>query len=303
MDKITIEIDEKSGFCYGVVRAIEAAEKYLEDHGELISLGAIVHNDSEIGRLSAKGLRTKDSLEGLHDTTVLIRAHGEPPSTYSEASRRNIDILDCTCPVVLKLQQRIRQRYAETRDEDGQIIIFGKKGHAEVNGLVGQTDHKAIVIEKASDIENSGMDFRKKTTLFAQTTKDPEEYGHITDLIRRNIIEACGCDNGFTAINSICGQVSSRHPHLKDFAEEHSLIIFVSGKESSNGKVLYEICRRTNPRSYKIEKPSELNPEWIQEGDRIGICGATSTPKWQLQEVADRITDFFSNFATLKNNQ
>ena len=297
MDKIDIEIDEKSGFCYGVVRAIEQAELFLEKNSGLLSLGSIVHNESEIKRLERKGLHTINSLDGISDATVLIRAHGEPPSTYLTASRQNLRLIDCTCPVVLRLQQRIRKRYEETKYNGGSIMIIGKKGHAEVNGLVGQAEGNAIVIEKASDLDTEEIkeiiESGNGICLFSQTTKEPDEFAVISGKLS-SMIEAAGGDIDRLEIhNTICAQVSSRHPHLKDFAERHSIVIFVCGRESSNGKVLYNTCLNANRRSFKIESKEEIKREWFRPGDSVGICGATSTPKWQLQEIAEYIKSFY----------
>lgn len=293
MDKVNIEIDEGSGFCYGVVRAINRAEKILEEKGKLLSLGSIVHNSTEIERLASKGLITVKSLEGIENETVLIRAHGEPPATYQYAKEHNLNLIDCTCPVVLKLQQRIKERYEATRKEGGQIVIFGKLGHAEINGLTGQITGDAVVIEKKEDLDNpqksNAINFTRGISLFSQTTKEPDEYEALGKKIREKIAEAGGNPENLKIYNTICAQVSSRHPNLLKFASSNDVIIFICGKESSNGKVLCSKCRSVNARTYKIEKSSEISKQWLEGAKRIGICGATSTPKWQLEEAAEYI--------------
>lgn len=281
------EIDTKSGFCYGVIRAIKQSENYLAGNSKLYSLGAIVHNSNELLRLEEKGMKVigHNDIEKIDDAALFIRAHGEPPSTYESARRRGLEIVDCTCPVVLKLQERIRKGYAAIKAQGGLLLIFGKKGHAEVNGLVGQVGGDAVIIEKLSDLEV--VDFKKPLVIFSQTTKDPAEYSSVVSHIKMKIAEAGGPLEKFICHNTICRQVSSRHPHLKQFAQKHSVIIFVSGVESSNGKVLFETCNSVNKRSYKIEQVSEIDREWFSSGDTVGICGATSTPMWQLEEVCE----------------
>lgn len=273
-----IEIDERSGFCNGVVRAVEKAESYLKEHKKLYSLGDIVHNSLELDRLKKSGLEiiTIKDVEKLHDSTVLIRAHGEPPYTYEVAEKNNLTLIDCTCPVVLQLQKKVKETFLEISRVGGQIVIFGKRGHAEVNGLVGQTDGKAIVVDSIEAA--SRLDLSKPTALFSQTTKDPFKYAQIADYIRSH-----GKD--VKIFDTICKQVANRHKLLREFAETHSVIIFVSGRESSNGKVLYELCRSVNPRSHWVENPAQIESGWFSPTDSIGICGATSTPKWQLEEI------------------
>lgn len=285
--ELNVEIDNHSGFCYGVVRAIEQAEKYLDKNQELNSLGSIVHNSTEIERLKEKGLKTIDysQLSELKDKVLFIRAHGEPPSSYKIAKENNLQIIDCTCPVVLKLQERVKKNYKELKKINGQLLIFGKHAHAEVNGLIGQVDGDAIIIEEISDLDI--VDFSKPVYIFSQTTKNPEEYQEICEAIKKRIEKVEGPVDKFRAFNTICGQVSSRHSYLKEFSKNHTVIIFVSGKESSNGKILFELCRSVNPWSYSIECKSEIKKEWFSEGDSVGVCGATSTPKWLLEEVAE----------------
>jgi primosomal protein N' (replication factor Y) len=284
--ELTVEIDAGSGCCYGVVRAIEEAEKYLEKNSKLYSLGSIVHNSTEMERLKKKGLIvvSHEEMSKLKDSVILIRAHGEPPSSYETAKKNNLTVVDCTCPVVLQLQKRIKEQFEKTQAINGQIIIFGKKGHAEVNGLVGQTDGKAIVVESVSDLDS--IDYTRPITIFSQTTKEFEEYSNICSQIKKRIEHAGATKEDFKSFNTICGQVSSRHPHLREFSAKHSVIIFVSGKESSNGAILFNSCKSVNPRSYKIESVDEIDFSWFLEGDSIGVCGATSTPKWLLDEVS-----------------
>lgn len=273
--RVTIEIDKDSGFCNGVVRAIKTAEMNLGSHSELYSLGAIVHNNSELDRLEKKGLKVIDleQMASLSDTTVLIRAHGEPPSTYDLAKRHNINLIDCTCPVVLQLQKKIA-------DTEGQIVIFGKIGHAEVNGLVGRAEGRAAVVENIDQIDK--VDFSRPVNIFSQTTKDPDEFEQVCSKIREKMPDP----SMLTVHNTICRQVAQRHSRLSAFARNHNVVIFVSGKESSNGKVLYELCRQNNPRSYNIQSLEQIDRGWFKDGDTIGVCGATSTPKWQLTSCA-----------------
>jgi len=275
---LTIEIDERSGFCHGVVRAVEQAENYLEYSRRLYSLGAIVHNSVELERLKEKGLEILSiaEVEQLHNDVILVRAHGEPPETYELARRNNLQVIDCTCPVVLRLQQRIRETWERLRAAGGQVVIFGKKGHAEVNGLVGQTGGEAVVISNIE--EAASLDFSRPMALFSQTTKDPDEFQRIADYIQSRRPDA-------EVYDTICRQVAQRHKSLVEFARNHSVILFVSGRESSNGKVLFELCRSVNARTWWLENTSQIDPAWLQDGDNVGICGATSTPKWQLEEI------------------
>lgn len=284
MTGITVEIDPGSGFCNGVVRAVRQAEQYLEKESKLYSLGAIVHNSMELDRLKKKGLEILDidQVGRLRDTTLLIRAHGEPPSTYELARRNNIRIIDCTCPVVLKLQQSVKEVWAGMRDAGGQVVIFGKRGHAEVNGLVGQTDGNAIVIGGMDELD--AIDFNRPAAIFSQTTKDPEEFRAICAEVARR-------GRNVVFFDTICRQVASRHKSLVSFAGSHSVILFVSGTESSNGKVLFDLCKSVNERSYRLENAGQIDSSWIKDGDSIGICGATSTPKWQLEEIASLLLE------------
>lgn len=280
------EIDPDSGFCHGVVRAVEKAEEFLSSGGRLRSLGAMVHNTAEIARLAGKGLETID-LDGLRELgsgdTVLIRAHGEPPSTYALVGERGINLIDCTCPVVLKLQRDIAVAWRAVSGTGGTVVIFGKKGHAEVNGLVGQTGGNAIVIDTPDDLD--ALDFSHHIELFSQTTRDPAEYEALKTAL-------LGRTSDITVHDTICRQVSNRHRKLAAFASSHDVILFVSGRDSSNGKVLFELCRQHNPRTYWVEDPAALKPEWLSGASSIGITGATSTPRWQLEQIAETSGQF-----------
>lgn len=290
---IKIEIDEHSGFCFGVVTAIKKAEEELSKGGVLYCLGDIVHNGSEVKRLEEAGLVTIDheQFAKLHDVKVLLRAHGEPPATYEMAKRNNITLIDATCPVVLMLQKRIKTEY-DTEGDKSRIVIFGKKGHAEVNGLVGQTDNKAIVIESPSEVSKVGLD--KDISLFSQTTKPLDEYNEVAESLREGLKQKGGYSLKFN--DTICRQVANRIPNIFNFAKVHDLIIFVSGKKSSNGKSLFAECHRANERSYFISSADELEAVWFADDVKsIGVCGATSTPKWLMEKVADRIKEIITN--------
>ena len=284
---VTVDIDPGSGFCGGVIRAITRAEGFLDGKDHLHSLGAIVHNEAELDRLGAKGLRTVASLSEVPEGgTVLIRAHGEPPATYAEARSRGLSLIDCTCPVVLKLQQHIREAYARLHESGshGTLIIFGKIGHAEVLGLLGQVDGDAIVVENRSMLEAAlpRIDFSQPVEIFSQTTKSPSEYAEICDRVR-------SLGSRVTVHDTICAQVANRHEHLVDFARSHDILLFVAGEASSNGKVLFDLCRSVNPRTWRIGSPDDIDPAWFRDGDRAGVCGATSTPKWLLEAVATAV--------------
>ena len=279
------EIDPDSGFCHGVMRAVNKAEEFLSGGGRLYSLGAMVHNTEEIERLASKGLETID-MEGMKSldagSTVLIRAHGEPPATYSLARSLGITLIDCTCPVVLKLQRDIAAAFKRVSVSGGSVVIFGKRDHAEVNGLVGQTAGKAIVIENLSEIDQ--LDFSHHIELFSQTTRDPGEY----EALKAACLERT---TDITIHDTICGQVRNRHQKLAEFAAGHDVILFVSGRDSSNGKVLFELCRKHNPRSYWVDAPDSVQAEWLAGATSVGVTGATSTPRWQLEAVADVTSD------------
>lgn len=280
---MTVEIDKDSGFCFGVVTAIRKAEEELAKSGTLYCLGDIVHNAAEVERLRKKGLVTitHADLEQLHDVKVLLRAHGEPPSTYETARRNNIEIIDATCPVVLQLQRRIKQASDEAPDNPI-ILIYGKPGHAEVNGLVGQTGGRAVVIRDASELD--GLDLDRNILLYSQTTKSIDGLRTIVERI-----ESTPRKGSFRWFDTICRQVANRMDKIREFAAAHDVIIFVSGAKSSNGKVLYSECLSVNPRTYLISDPSELDPAWTAGAVSVGICGATSTPAWLMQDTATKI--------------
>ena len=280
-----IEIDQGSGFCFGVTRAIKKAEEELARESTLYCLGDIVHNGKECDRLKKLGLVTIDhaAFSSLRRAKVLLRAHGEPPATYRRAEEGGIEIIDATCPVVLHLQERIKKEYQEGKAENKQIVIYGKNGHAEVLGLVGQTDGKAIVIESPEDADK--LDFDRDICLYSQTTKPLEGFRKIVEHIGARISPAAT----FRYYDTICRQVANRMPHIRDFATRHDVIIFVCGKKSSNGKVLYDECRSVNPRSYLVDTASEIDFAWLEGCGTVGICGATSTPKWLMEECAGHI--------------
>ncbi|MES2447772.1 MAG: 4-hydroxy-3-methylbut-2-enyl diphosphate reductase [Bacteroidota bacterium] len=278
---LSVTIDKSSGFCFGVVYAIDMAEDILDNEGKLFCLGDIVHNDEEVERLRAKGLQIIDheQLHQLNNEKVLIRAHGEAPSTYELALTNNLTLIDASCPVVLKLQNRIKNSY----DDDEQILIFGKHGHAEVIGLQGQTNGKAIVFQDLAELDN--VELPKNITLYSQTTKSVDKFYAIKDeLINR------GFD--LKANDTICRQVSNRYEELENFVVNYDKIIFVSGKKSSNGKVLYDVCKKFNPNSYFISNAEELEKDWFAADDKVGICGATSTPMWLMEKVKAQLQAF-----------
>ncbi len=299
-----ITIDTNSGYCFGVEYAIQMAEDELNENHHLYCLGDIVHNDMEVKRLAALGLEiiNKEQLSTLHDCKVLIRAHGEPPETYKTALDNNIELIDASCPVVLKLQNRIKNSFDKTEKNNGQIVIYGKKGHAEVIGLSGQTNEKAIIVMNEADLDK--VDFSKPITLYSQTTKSTDGFYKMKNLIEERITQyqtqnqgknisenttqnttESNLLNDFDANDSICRQVSNREPQLTHFSKENDVILFVSGKKSSNGIALFEVCKKTNQRSYFIENEEDIRKEWFSENDNIGICGATSTPNWLMERV------------------
>lgn len=284
-----VEIDSNSGFCNGVVRAIQAAEQELEKGGQLYCLGDIVHNSNEVERLRAKGLITIDheQLRTLRNVRVLLRAHGEPPETYRIARENNIEIIDATCPVVLQLQRKIKRSHDTRSHASDQILIYGKVGHAEVNGLVGQTNGEAIVLESSNDLDK--VDFDKRITLYSQTTKSVEHFAEMVQIIK----ERTEPDN-FEWHDTICRQVANRIPNIREFARKHDLVLFVCGKKSSNGKVLYEECRSVNEETHLVSDIDELNPEWIVGKNNIGICGATSTPRWLMTQFQERVEELLA---------
>jgi 4-hydroxy-3-methylbut-2-enyl diphosphate reductase len=276
--KVEVDIDQNSGFCFGVVFAIQMAEDILNEEGHLYCLGDIVHNDEEVVRLKAKGLEIIDheQFKKLNGAKVLIRAHGEPPETYQQALEQNIELVDASCPVVLKLQNRVREAY----NDDEQILIYGKHGHAEVKGLVGQTNGEAIVIEKFEELEQ--YELPKKIQLYSQTTKRTKNLYAL-----KENLESRGIEVDFN--DTLCRQVSNRDIQLRDFAKAYDKIVFVAGLKSSNGKVLYDVCKDNNENTYFVSNKNEVNKDWFKEGDRIGICGATSTPQWQMDEIKEKL--------------
>lgn len=287
---LQIEIDSGSGFCFGVTTAIKKAEEELAAGKTLYCLGDIVHNGMECERLRSMGLVTinHDEMRSLHNVKVLLRAHGEPPETYELARRNNIEIIDATCPVVLQLQRRIKAQYENSASHfpqysSSQIVIFGKRGHAEVLGLVGQTDSRAIVIEQLADVAK--LDFDRDIYLYSQTTKSLDEFHRIIDYIQGHISPSAT----FRSFDTICRQVANRMPNISSFATRHDLILFVCGRKSSNGKVLFNECLRVNPNSHLIEGPDEIRTEWLGGIRTVGICGATSTPKWLMEQCRDAI--------------
>jgi 4-hydroxy-3-methylbut-2-enyl diphosphate reductase len=289
---MVVEIDRKSGFCFGVQNAVEIAEEALLRGESVFSLGPIVHNDKEVERLAALGLVSvdHDQFNNLKDCKVLIRAHGEPPETYLTAVQNNIIIIEATCPIVKRLQSSIKETWEKTKESMGQVVIFGKAGHAEVVGLLGQTENEGILVSGPEDIHK--IDVARPVWLFAQTTMSVRDYSNFAGLIRSKMEEAGIRDpDKFLHVNkTICGQVSNREPHLKSFAKKHDVIIFVSGKESSNGKMLYSVCKSINPETHFISSSEEISMEWFRGKNSVGICGATSTPKWLIEKVFDFIS-------------
>jgi 4-hydroxy-3-methylbut-2-enyl diphosphate reductase len=288
---MVVETDDRSGFCFGVKNAVEIAEKALAKGERVFSLGSIVHNDMEMERLSSLGLVTiaHEEFRKLRNCKVLIRAHGEPPETYQIAEQNGITIIEATCPIVKKLQARIRDTASARGNCNGQVVIFGKPGHAEVVGLLGQTDGKGILVSGPSDIDK--IDFTKTICLYSQTTMSPKVYLKIARLVRERIVEnGYGDPDKLLFVHrTICGQVSNREPHLKDFAGQHDVIIFVSGKESSNGKMLYSVCRSVNQRTHFISSVEDIKKEWFSKANTVGVCGATSTPGWLIEKVRDAV--------------
>lgn len=280
-----IEIDDKSGFCFGVVKAISKAEELIANGGVIYSLGDIVHNRIEVLRLEKAGLVTvaHDKFSELENVTVLVRAHGEPPETYQKAKDQNITIVDATCPVVASLQKMVVTAYQKMKPENGQVVLLGKRGHAEVVGLIGQVEGDVVVVESVEELDN--VDYSRPIYFLSQTTQSLDLFNEMAERIRANAQDI----EKVTINDTICRQVSGRGPHLKNFAAKFDVVIFVSGSKSSNGKVLYKICKDENPASYKIEEPEELDPKWFENCKSVGICGATSTPKWLMMQVFDKL--------------
>lgn len=289
---MNVTIDPNSGFCFGVVYAIQMAEDELDATGKLYCLGDIVHNNMEVDRLKAKGLQiiNHDDLAQLHDCKVLIRAHGEPPSTYEIALKNNIELIDASCPVVLKLQNRVKTSF-EGIDNDAQIVIYGQPGHAEVNGLVGQTDGRAIVVFEEKDLDN--INYSKPVHFFSQTTKSTIGFEKMVRDIQERIVKFKGSleEGDFITNDTLCRQVSNREPQLKRFSAAYETVVFVSGRKSSNGKALYAVCKNVNPNSYFISSADELEASWFNGISTVGIAGATSTPMWLMEQVKEKILE------------
>jgi 4-hydroxy-3-methylbut-2-en-1-yl diphosphate reductase len=288
-----VEIDKQSGFCFGVQNAVEIAEKALQKGEKVFSLGPIVHNDKEVDRLASLGLSSIDheQFRNLRNCKVLIRAHGEPPETYVTAEENNITIIEATCPIVKRLQSKIRETWIRTKQGNGQVVIFGKPGHAEVVGLLGQINNEGILVSGPGDFNK--LDISKPIYLFAQTTMSVKEYKKLTDNLLKKM-EEYGIpepDKNLIINKTICGQVSNREPHLKAFAKKHDTIIFVSGRESSNGKMLYSVCKNVNPDTHFVSSHEEIDKSWFTGKKSIGICGATSTPKWLIENIYDIISN------------
>ena len=283
-----VTIDQNSGFCFGVVRAIGEAEAALERVGEVSSLGDIVHNRVEVQRLEALGLRTitHDEIATVGRGMLLIRAHGEPPRTYQLAKELGVELIDATCPVVARLQRRVCEAYDKMVAIGGCVVLLGKRGHAEVVGLTGQVDDDVIVVEREADLE--AVDFSKPIYFLSQTTQSIELFNHLGEEIKRRSLNP----ESVTIDDTICRRVAGREPLLAKFSESVDVVIFVSGRKSSNGKVLCEVCRRANERCYMVEEPSELVAEWFEGVESVGICGATSTPRWLMEQVAEAVNNF-----------
>lgn len=290
---MVVEIDKQSGFCFGVQNAVEIAEKALLNGEKVFSLGPIVHNDKEVERLSTLGLASIDHDEfmKLKNCKVLIRAHGEPPETYITANKNNITIIEATCPIVKRLQSKIKDTWLKTKKGNGQVVIFGKPGHAEVVGLLGQIKNEGILVSNADDFKK--IDVTRPVYLFSQTTMSVKEYINLTNILRSKMKEngISDTENNLIINNTICGQVSNREPHLKAFARKHDAIIFVSGRESSNGKMLYSVCKSINPDTHFVSSAQEIDNAWFEGKKSVGICGATSTPKWLIENIRDIISN------------
>jgi 4-hydroxy-3-methylbut-2-en-1-yl diphosphate reductase len=290
---MVVEIDKQSGFCFGVQNAVEIAEKALLNGEKVFSLGPIVHNDKEVDRLSSLGLVSidHDVFSNLRNCKVLIRAHGEPPETYLIAEKNNITIIEATCPIVKRLQSKIRETWIRTKESNGQVVIFGKPGHAEVIGLLGQINNEGVLVSGPDDFRK--IDISKPIYLFAQTTMSVKEYSSLSNNLLIRMKERGIPNPGENLIinKTICGQVSNREPHLKAFAKKHDTIVFVSGRESSNGKMLYSVCKNVNPNTYFVSSAEELDKSWFSGKKSVGICGATSTPKWLIENIRDIISN------------
>lgn len=291
---VKITIDKNSGYCFGVEYAIDMAENELDKGETLYCLGDIVHNSMEVSRLAAKGLIVIDNeaLANLHDCKVLIRAHGEPPETYKTALQNNIELIDASCPVVLKLQNRVKHEFDRIKSKGGHMVIYGQKGHAEVIGLNGQINNQATVVTSVDELD--ALDYSKPISLFSQTTKSTQGFQKIRSTIEQKIMDAqtdADLAEAFDANDSICRQVSNREPQLTQFATEYDVVLFVSGKKSSNGKALFSVCKNLNDKSYFIENETEIEPDWILSAQSVGISGATSTPMWLMEKVANKVSE------------
>jgi 4-hydroxy-3-methylbut-2-enyl diphosphate reductase len=290
---MVVETDQKSGFCFGVQNAVEIAEKALLKGEKVFSLGPIVHNDKEVERLSSMGLVSidHDTFRTLRNCKVLIRAHGEPPDTYKIAEENNITIIEATCPIVKRLQSKIKNTWIKTREGNGQVVIFGKAGHAEVIGLQGQIEDDAILVSGPDDLKK--VDVTRPVYLFSQTTMSVKEFHNLIDILRSKMMEKgiADTDKNLIIKKTICGQVSNREPHLKVFARQHDTVIFVSGKESSNGRMLYSVCKKVNPDTHFVSSPEEIDKAWFKGKSSVGICGATSTPKWLIENIRDIVSN------------
>lgn len=293
---LEIRIDSKSGFCFGVKRAIDMAENFMKDDNKLFSAGDIVHNDEEIKRLHNKGMQTVDiKTENLEKgKTVLFRAHGEPPTSYKKMQDKGVNIIDATCPVVLKLQERVKKAWEEIKDSGGQIVIYGNKGHAEVVGLVGQTDNQAFVVENVEDIQQ--LEKNKETIVFSQTTKNRSGLDEIEEALKKYLVS----EDILKVNRTICAQVGNRVPHLQEFVKNFDVVVFVAGAKSSNGRVLYEVCKGSNSNSFFASNREDINDNWFKTlPKKVGVCGATSTPNWLMEEIAEEIVD---KWVRIKNN-
>lgn len=282
-----VEIDKLSGFCFGVEEAITTAENILKQEGKVYCLGDMVHNNREMERLESLGLSTIDheTFRNMKNSKVLIRAHGEPPETYKIAEKNNIQLIDCTCPIVELLQKKIKSGYKEIKNNDGQVVIYGREKHAEVIGLKGQAEGKVIVVNQLKDLDR--IDFSKPIDLFSQTTRNKKKYEALTKEISKRI--KGNKKEKLRINNTICGQVANHEPNIRKFARKHDLILFVSGKNSSNGKMLYQACKEENPNSYFVSSESEIEKKWFNNTESVGICGATSTPVWLMENVAEKV--------------
>lgn len=299
-----VEIDKRSGFCFGVVKAIGRAEEELEANGSLFCLGEIVHNGEEVNRLARSGLRTisHSEMERAAGKTLLLRAHGEPPETYRKARELGINLIDASCPVVLKLQSLVREGWRRMQQANGQVVIYGKKDHAEVIGLMGQVNGDCILVSSIDEIDQ--IDFTRPVELFSQTTQSPDKYMQIAEeIVQRMEKFKPGHSSQFKLHRSICGQVGNRKKELAEFAPKYDVVLFVSGKNSSNGKMLFQVCVNINPNTYFISSGDEVHPDWFRPHQRVGICGATSTPLWLMEEVARKVADIGNTIEKTSKHQ